>query len=307
MEEYDKGAVTDLTLVLLYLTGWREGKRADAPVRSWRSYDWGAIDFLHERGLIFGSLKNKSVYLTDEGEKAARLVLAALAETKLPSLDDLLGPRHGGSIEAVPRKAFRLRVELDFEELACWREIVVPADYTFYDLHFVLQALIGRLDYHLYDFRYVKDGEGRRLEERCEESDFSSDFSSEGVQVLDVESVVLSDVYPSVKRVIYSYDYGDGWEVLVDLIEALEDYTSCDPMCAQGQGDAPPDDVGGEGGFKRFLEALADKAHPEHQRMREWGKGQGFERFDLRRANELLSEWRGHQKIHDRNKNEVIR
>lgn len=306
MEEYDKKTVADLTLALLYLTGWREGKHSDAPVRSWRSYDWDALGFLHDHDLVFGNLKNKSVYLTDKGEKAARLILATLAKAGLPSLDDLLGPRHGGSIEAIPRKAFRLRVEFDFEELTCWREIVVPADYTFYDLHFVLQALFGWLDYHLYDFRYFEDSERRRLEERFEGSDFASDWPSEEVQTDDVEDVALSDVYPTAERVIYSYDYGDGWEVFLDLLEVLEDYTSCDPVCMQGQGDAPPDDVGGEGGFACFLETLADKAHPEHQRMKEWGKRQGFERFDLKEVNEFLPEWRNHQKIHDRNKSESL-
>ena len=92
MEEYDKKTVADLTLALLYLTGWREGKHSDAPVRSWRSYDWDALGFLHDHDLVFGNLKNKSVYLTDEGEKAARSILAARAKAELPSLDDLLEP-----------------------------------------------------------------------------------------------------------------------------------------------------------------------------------------------------------------------
>ncbi len=68
--------IAELTLVLLYLTGWKE--RDDVDMRSWRSYDWDALDTLGESGFVYGSRKNKSVYLTEEGEEAARKILSRI-------------------------------------------------------------------------------------------------------------------------------------------------------------------------------------------------------------------------------------
>jgi hypothetical protein len=62
-EEVD-GAV----LALLYLNAFED----HGQVRSWKTFDWGAMDRLHERGLIGDpKSKAKSVPLTAEGVAAA--------------------------------------------------------------------------------------------------------------------------------------------------------------------------------------------------------------------------------------------
>jgi len=71
--------VSDLTLALLYLTSWEEkvGTSGKA-IRSWRSYDWDALDGLRDKGFISGNRKAKSVYLTDEGIAQAKQFLGAI-------------------------------------------------------------------------------------------------------------------------------------------------------------------------------------------------------------------------------------
>ncbi|KHK61018.1 hypothetical protein PI86_00725 [Burkholderia sp. A9] len=57
----DLGAVDDAVLALLYLTLHDRN-------RAWKSFDWDALNRLHERGLIGDPVnKAKSVVLTDEG------------------------------------------------------------------------------------------------------------------------------------------------------------------------------------------------------------------------------------------------
>ena len=51
------------------------------------------------------------------------------------------------------RDVFRLRIRLDGIEPAIWREIAVPARYSFWDLHVAIQDAMGWLDYHLHEFR----------------------------------------------------------------------------------------------------------------------------------------------------------
>ncbi|OXI32479.1 hypothetical protein CFB89_15300 [Burkholderia sp. AU16741] len=68
----DVRAVDDTVLALLHLT-LHDGNRA------WKSFDWHALNRLHERGLIVDPLnKAKSVVLTDEGLRASERLFARL-------------------------------------------------------------------------------------------------------------------------------------------------------------------------------------------------------------------------------------
>ncbi|MBN1983552.1 MAG: plasmid pRiA4b ORF-3 family protein, partial [Chitinivibrionales bacterium] len=60
------------------------------------------------------------------------------------------------------------------------------------------------------------------------------------------------------------------------------------PVCIGGEGNCPPEDVGGEGGYDEFLEAIRDPKHPEHREMIEWGQGQQYKQFDLSNINTKL-------------------
>jgi hypothetical protein len=62
----DTDRIDEAVLALLYL-GLHEDRRA------WKSFDWDAMDRLHEKGMIFDPVgKAKSVMLTDEGEREAK-------------------------------------------------------------------------------------------------------------------------------------------------------------------------------------------------------------------------------------------
>ena len=69
--EVDKEKIDDAVLALLFLALDRDG-------RSWKSFDWNAMNRLHEKGYISNPVsKAKSVVLTDEGiERSERLFKA---------------------------------------------------------------------------------------------------------------------------------------------------------------------------------------------------------------------------------------
>ncbi|HEF5873491.1 TPA: hypothetical protein SAY52_004146 [Burkholderia cenocepacia] len=68
----DLRAVDDAVLALLHLT-LHDGNRA------WKSFDWHALNRLHERGLICDPVnKAKSVVLTDEGLRESERLFARL-------------------------------------------------------------------------------------------------------------------------------------------------------------------------------------------------------------------------------------
>jgi hypothetical protein len=67
--------VTELTLLLIYLTGWEEDKR-NAPgekvFRAWKGYKFEVLDELQSQGLIKQIPGGKSLLLNDEGKQKAR-------------------------------------------------------------------------------------------------------------------------------------------------------------------------------------------------------------------------------------------
>ena len=73
-------AVHDLTLALLYLTRFKEGrgKQEDQLFRAWKSYDWDALDKLSEEEFTIVRHGNKGLYLTDEGVTRAKEILESL-------------------------------------------------------------------------------------------------------------------------------------------------------------------------------------------------------------------------------------
>ena len=76
--EIDTDRIDDAVLGLLWLT-LHDGRRA------WKGFDWGALNRLHEKGLIADPAnKAKSVVLTDEGLKRAEELFKALFTRPAP-------------------------------------------------------------------------------------------------------------------------------------------------------------------------------------------------------------------------------
>lgn len=68
-------AIEELTLMLLYLTSWRERGIDEHIRRSWKGYDFDALGTLAQKDFLSDSRRSKSVYLTPEGiDKAKRLL-----------------------------------------------------------------------------------------------------------------------------------------------------------------------------------------------------------------------------------------
>ena len=80
-------AARELTLVLLFLNRFRQKTGADSAWRSWKGFDFGALDKLEESGLISSRRTAKSVYLTDEGLAEARRLLDKYGIADWPKLE----------------------------------------------------------------------------------------------------------------------------------------------------------------------------------------------------------------------------
>jgi hypothetical protein len=70
---YDENKVDEITLALLWLTGFKDPDG----VRAWKGQDWDTMERLHTKGYISNpKSKAKSVVMTEEGEKRSRELFA---------------------------------------------------------------------------------------------------------------------------------------------------------------------------------------------------------------------------------------
>jgi hypothetical protein len=169
---------------------------------------------------------------------------------------------------------YRLKVTLRGARPPIWRRLEVPSGVTLDRFHEILQVVMGWTDSHLHQFQCGGASYGR-LHPEIE------------VEQQDERRVRLRDVLRRPKaRLVYEYDFGDGW--LHDVV--LETIAPAGPENRQarvvaGKRACPPEDVGGVDGYYRFLEAIADPEHPEHQDMLEWVGEFDPDAFDVEAMN----------------------
>jgi len=181
-------------------------------------------------------------------------------------------------------RAVELDVELELESV-CRRRIVVPLSYTFQQLHLGLQTLFCWQDYHLHDF-WIERYPDERLKYTL--IGFPREYEYEGETTRMDKDVHLSEIFPAYDHIIYNYDFGDDWIHHIRLIRIVEDYDTNSPVCLSGEGDAPPEDVGGPGGYTEMLQILSDPQDPEYLDTKTWLDGMRCKTFNVEQINRDL-------------------
>lgn len=73
--------IKELSLLLLYLTSWKENDLPGEMKRSWKGYPFDILNELTDEDLLRGSTRSKSVYLTEDGiKKAEELMIKYLGD-----------------------------------------------------------------------------------------------------------------------------------------------------------------------------------------------------------------------------------
>jgi len=190
------------------------------------------------------------------------------------------------------RDVVQLRVTLRDVEPAVWRQIEIPAKYTFWDLHVAIQDAMGWLDCHLHMFR-VANARGETEEIGIPDDDR---FGDEPVCLPGWE-VPIADYLDHVgAQAEYEYDFGDGWshDVRVERVAPRRSGTKY-PRCSDGANRCPPEDCGGPPGYAGLLEVIANPRHEEYASTVEWLGGRiDPTRFDVRsvRFDNPATRWR---------------
>jgi Plasmid pRiA4b ORF-3-like protein len=176
-------------------------------------------------------------------------------------------------------KLYELHVELEHIKPPIWRRILVPGSIKLPKLHDLLQLVMGWSDSHLHSFEV---GHKTFTLAHAEMDD---------LHMLDEQKYTLGRVLgESVREFVYEYDFGDSWRHRIKVKPVPRPNTDWFyPLCVAGQRAAPPDDVGGVGGYLEFLSAIQDPKHDEHESMLTWiGGAFDPDGFDLNAINRAL-------------------
>ena len=178
-------------------------------------------------------------------------------------------------------RVYQVKVTLNHTNPPIWRRFQVRSDVNFYKLHRVLQVVMGWTDSHLHQFVL-----GKKTFIGQPNAEFPPDY-----EIINERKVKLQDIITEPKKkLIYEYDFGDGWEhELVFEKILLADPGQRYPACLAGAMACPPEDSGSPWGYYDKLNIMQDPDHPEHDEIVEW-MGEDFDptAFDLDAINAEL-------------------
>jgi len=179
----------------------------------------------------------------------------------------------------------QLKIALKWSNPPIWRRVLVNKKSTFFDLHNIIQLVMGWENCHLYKFTINHYRIG------VPDEGFGEMFFSRS-KVLDAKTIMLgSKIVEPKMKFEYEYDFGDSWVHQITVEKFLPiDINVKYPHCTGGKLNCPPEDCGGIGGYYGLLEVLNDKQHPDREDAIDWlGSEYDPDYFSVDFANKKLS------------------
>ena len=157
--------------------------------------------------------------------------------------------------------ALTFRIHLIGTEHLVTRTFKVSARTTMYELHHIIQVVMGWTNSHLYQFNV---GEEVIADIRLVDNELEP--------VTDVKGVLVTQVFSHVgNTVTYEYDFGDGWMHHLELMEiSTHQIDEVLPQIIGGENTCPPEDCDGTYGYKELKEILMNPKHPEYKSTKIW-------------------------------------
>jgi hypothetical protein len=154
-----------------------------------------------------------------------------------------------------------LRIEIKYIEPLIWRRVAMRTSMNLKALHTVIQAAMGWLDYHLWEF--VVD------ERKYGIPDPDRPHVKNGATT-QLATILVSGM----TEFGYVYDFGDNWEhrIVVEGISTAETGAKY-PRFLGGERRCPPEDCGGPPGYFDFIENIARKQSKRAKEALEWYGG----------------------------------
>jgi hypothetical protein len=154
-----------------------------------------------------------------------------------------------------------LRIEIKYIEPLIWRRVAVRTSMSLKALHTVIQATVGWLDYHLWEFLINERKYGIPDPDRPHVKN-------------DATTQLAAILASGMTEFGYVYDFGDNWEyrIVVEEVGAPEAGAKY-PRFLGGERRCPPEDCGGPPGYFDFIENIARKQGKKAKEALDWYGG----------------------------------
>lgn len=178
----------------------------------------------------------------------------------------------------------RLRIEVDGTEPLIWREILIPENATFADLHCTIQTVFGWRSAHLHEFRCgLTIGNIYELNEE----------PISNALALDERLITLNQVHYLFPQFQYLYDFGDNWRHLIKVGDKVQrGDRPVRPVLIDGSGGVIIENSGGSGQWNKLATSLRrGKASRDTLNwLQQCGYGRAFDpdRLDIEEINQAL-------------------
>lgn len=182
---------------------------------------------------------------------------------------------------------YQLKIQINLEGHDIWRRVFVPSTYSFRHLHHIIQTVFDWQNYHLHEF-IVDRGENKPLKIVMDDDPETIEYVNvDEFEIRQERFIALEDIFPEFGEVIYEYDFGDSWEHTLTLEKVVKSKVF-QATFLEGNGERPPEDVGGGWGFEEYMRILANEKHPRHHEMKAWAENQKERNLSTEKINQRL-------------------
>lgn len=203
------------------------------------------------------------------------------------SVENLPDGRQSFSIDfPMPGVFYTATLKLKHSKPPVTRKLEIP-DVTFGELHEIIQVAMGWTNGHLHNFRVGREW---MLGPSMQDDGFGPAFAFDSPEEDDEEGCWLSELNDAERKaIVYTYDFGDNWEVEVKLSEPKPNQDGVlYPRIIDGKRPHPPDDCGGVWGYEELCDIMrkpaAELSADEQERL-EWCSRFDPETVDLAEIN----------------------
>lgn len=212
------------------------------------------------------------------------------SEMKKQIMSDDFGPFGGGrpepeEVHAIPdadKKSLRLKIQMkDVTKPPMWREVIIPADFDFVQLHEVIQIVTGMENCHLWQFQRKAYDHGLKIgippegPEGMGLDDFTHDAGL---------TPVTGFLAKKGDKLEYVYDFGDDWIFMVSVLEVMDRVGEV-AECTKWKCDFQPlEDCGGVGTYLMLRDVFSAPDKLAAKMKKQLAEEFGFEDFQALEA-----------------------
>lgn len=188
-------------------------------------------------------------------------------------------------VHAIPdadKKSLRLKIQMkDVSKPPMWREVVIPADFDFIQLHQVIQIVTGLENCHLWQFQHKAYDSGLQIGipgEDPEEMGLDEYTHDAGLTPVTGFFAKKGD------KLEYVYDFGDDWIFTVSVLEVMDRVGEV-AECTKWKCDFQPlEDCGGVGTYLMLRDVFSAPDKLAAKMKKQLAEEFGFEDFQALEA-----------------------